>query len=139
MPHLILDTNVLVAGLRSKRGASYRLLRLLDEGRFRLKISVALALEYEDVLKRPGLLPGIGEREADDFLDYLLLISDLEPSVPQIRPSLRDPDDERIVELAVQCAAIIVTHNRRDFEGAARFGVEVRTPSEMLTMLEDAK
>jgi len=66
MLQLIFDTNVLVAGLRSKRGASYRLLRLFDEGRFQLNISVALALEYEDVLKRPGLLTGITEPEIDD-------------------------------------------------------------------------
>lgn len=136
MRQLILDTNVLVAGLRSKRGAAYQLIRLFDEGRFRLKISVALALEYEDVLKRPGLLPGISEQQADDFVDYLLFAGDLEPSVPRLRPSLRDPDDERILELEVQCGATIVTHNKKDFEGAARFGVEVKTPSEILKILE---
>jgi putative PIN family toxin of toxin-antitoxin system len=136
MTELILDTNVVVAGLRSKRGASYQLLRLFDAGRFALKISVALALEYEDVLKRPGLLPGISEQEIDNFLNYLLLAGDLEPSVPRLRPSLRDPDDERILELAVECGAIIVTHNKRDFEGAARFGVDVKTPSEILKAME---
>ena len=136
MIELILDTNVVVAGLRSKRGASYKLLRLFDSGRFALKISVALALEYEDVLKRPGLLPGISEQEIDNFLNYVLLAGDLEPSFPQLRPSLRDPDDERILELAVECGATIVTHNRRDFEGAARFGIDVKTPSEILKIVE---
>jgi predicted nucleic acid-binding protein len=87
MHQLILDTNVLVARLRSKRGASHRLIRLFDEGRFRLVISVALALEYVDVLKRPGLLPGISEQQADDFLDYLFFAGDPEPSVPRLRPS----------------------------------------------------
>lgn len=56
MLQLVLDTNVPVAGLRSKRGNSYRLLRLFTEGIFRIHVSVALALEYEDVLKRPGLM-----------------------------------------------------------------------------------
>jgi predicted nucleic acid-binding protein len=54
MRELIFDTNVLVAGLRSKRGSSCQLIRLFTEARFRLNVSVALALEYEDVLKRPG-------------------------------------------------------------------------------------
>jgi putative PIN family toxin of toxin-antitoxin system len=136
MHDLIFDTNVLVAGLRSKRGASYQLIRLLDQRRFRLNVSVALALEYEDVLKRPGLLTGINEQEIDAFLDYVLSACNLEPSVPRLRPSLRDPDDERILELAAQCGAAIVTHNTRDFEGAARFGVEVKTPSEILDILK---
>lgn len=136
MHQLILDTNVLVAGLRSKRGASYQLIRWFYDGRFKLKISVALALEYEDVLNRPGLLPSISAEKIEDFLDYLLLAGDLEPSVPRLRPSLRDPDDERILELAVQGGATIVTHNIKYFEGAARFGVEVKTPSEILKVLE---
>jgi len=136
MLELIFDTNVLVAGLRSKRGASYQLIRLFADARFRLNISVALALEYEDVLKRPGLLTGITEQEIDDFLNYLFSACNLEPSVPRLRPSLRDPDDERILELAGKCAATIVTHNKRDFNSAARFGIEVKTPSEILRILE---
>lgn len=137
MLQLILDTNVLVAGLRSRRGASNRLLRLFAEGSFQAHISVALALEYEDVLKRPGLLTDITSHEIDALLNYLFLACNLETSVPRLRPSLRDPDDERILELAVQCGAVIVTHNKRDFEGAARFGVGVKTPSEVLIILEN--
>lgn len=136
MHQLILDTNVLVAGLRSKRGASYQLIRWFYDGRFKLKLSVALALEYEDVLNRPGLLPAISAQQIEEFLDYFLLAGDLEPWVPRLRPSLRDPDDERILELAVECGATIVTHNIKDFEGAARFGVEVKTPLEILKVLE---
>ena len=136
MRELIFDTNVLLAGLRSKRGASYQLFRLFTEGRFRLNVSVALALEYEDVLKRPGLLGWMTPQKVDIFLDYLFSTCNLEPSVIRLRPSLRDPDDERILELAVQCGAAIVTHNQRDFDGAARFGIEVKTPSEMLRILK---
>lgn len=138
MRQLIFDTNVFVAGLRSKRGASYQLIRLFAQGRFRLNVSVALALEYEDVLKRPGLLAGMTLQKADVFLDYLFSACNLEPSVIRLRPSLRDPDDERILELAVQCGATIVTHNTKHFDGAARFGIEVKTPSEMLKILKSS-
>lgn len=135
MLQLVLDTNVLVAGLRSKRGASYQLIRMLPETRFRLNISVALALEYEDVLKRPDLIRGISVQEIDDLLEYIIAVSNLDAYVPRLRPSLRDPNDERILEVAVQSGAAIVTHNRKDFEGAARFGVAVKTPSEILEIL----
>jgi len=137
MLQLVLDTNVLVAGLRSKRGASFQLIRLIAGNRFGLNVSVALALEYEDVLKRPGLVPATSERDTDIFLDYILASSTLRQFVPNLRPSLRDPDDERILEVAVQCGAVIVTHNTRDFDGAALFGIEVKTPSEVLRILEN--
>ncbi|MGC9948857.1 MAG: PIN domain-containing protein [Bryobacteraceae bacterium] len=116
----------MVAALRSKRGASYQLIG-----------SVALALEYEDVLKRKGLLP-ISEEEADEFLDYGFKVSNPVPSVLRRRPSLRDPDDERILQVAVECRAVIVTFNKRHFAGADRFGIPIQTPGEFMRALEKA-
>jgi hypothetical protein len=43
--------------LRSKRDASYQLVRSTGMGGWPPNISIALALEYEDVLKRKGVLP----------------------------------------------------------------------------------
>lgn len=136
---IVLDTNVLVAAFRSKRGASYELVRSLGQADWRLNVSVALALEYEDVLKRKDLLRGLSETAIDDFLDYLFSISNLVPFVLRQRPRLLDPDDERILEVAVQRNAMIVTHNRRDFVGAEEVGVIVRTPGEFLRMLRESQ
>jgi len=128
-----------VPGLRSKRGASYQVLRSIGQSDWRLNISVALALEYEDVLKRKGLLPVISEAEVDEFLSYLFATSNLVPFVLRRRPSLRDPNDERVIEVAAQCGAIIVTHKRKDFAGAERIGVAVRTPAEFLKILREGR
>jgi len=68
---IVLDTNVLVAAFRSKRGASYELVRSIGRAGWRLNVSVALALEYEDVLKRDGMCPGLAGAEIDGFLDYV--------------------------------------------------------------------
>jgi len=46
---IVLDTNVLVAALRSRQGASYQIVSLIGAGLFRSNISVAVALEYEEV------------------------------------------------------------------------------------------
>ena len=81
---------------RSKRGASYELVRSIGQADWRLDVSVALALEYEDILKRSGMLQGITEAEIDDFLDYCF--QNLEPG-PGCAPSaakFAGPDDERI-------------------------------------------
>jgi putative PIN family toxin of toxin-antitoxin system len=137
MREIVLDTNVLIAALRSKRGASYQLVRSIGSGGFRLNISVALALEYEDVLKRGDMLGGMAAESIDDFLDYLFTTANLVPFVLRRRPALRDPDDERILEVAVQCRAMIVTHNTKHFVGAERHGVPVRTPAEFLRMFRE--
>ncbi len=120
MREVILDTNVLVAALRSKRGASHELVRLIGQGEWRINISVALALEYEDVLKRPNMLGGFSVQDVDDFIDYILSASNLVPFVPRRRQRLQDPNDEHILELAVRSQAMIVTHNTKDFVGAER-------------------
>jgi putative PIN family toxin of toxin-antitoxin system len=134
---IVLDTNVLVAALRSKRGASYRLAQMIGTGKFQPNISVALALEYEDVLKRSDLLPDMRVADVDDFLDYIFKSSALVPFVLPRRPVLRDPGDESILEVAVECQAIIVTHNKRDFAGAERFGISVLTPGQFLRTIEE--
>jgi predicted nucleic acid-binding protein len=65
MREIVLDTNVLVAALRSRRGASYQLIGMIGTGVFRPNISVALALEYEEILKRADLVPGLTEGDVD--------------------------------------------------------------------------
>jgi len=112
---------------------------MIGDGKWRLNISVALALEYEDVLKRAGMVPEFNEPEVDAFLEFVFANSNLVPFVLRRRPSLRDPDDDRILEVAAQCRAMIVTHNRRDFTGAQRLGIAVRTPAEFLAMLREGK
>ena len=135
----ILDTNILVAGLRSKSGAAFQLLRAVAEGNLRPHVSVSLALEYEDVLKRPALISGFTEADLDRFLADLLSAAVLWTSIPSVRPSLRDPDDERILELAVLSRVTVVTHNVRDFDRAVQFGVRVVTPADMVHLLRRAE
>ena len=55
MKTMLLDTNVLVAGLSSARGASYALLQAVASTRLRVVASPALWLEYESVLKRDSI------------------------------------------------------------------------------------
>ena len=75
----------------------------------------------------------------DEFLDYLFSVSRLVESVRPLRPSLRDPDDERILEVAVESDAMIITHNTKHFAGADRFGVFVKTPSEFLKIVREGE
>lgn len=130
----VLDTNVLYAALRSNQGASFAVLEALRAGKFRMALSVALCLEYEDVLLRDP--PPIPDEAVQDILDYLVSIS-LKPALNyHWRPQLRDPKDELVLELAVngQCP-YIVTFNIRDFTGCERFGIQAVTPAQFLALL----
>ena len=130
---IVLDTNVLIAGLRSRRGASFRLLRLLGKGAFQTVLSVPLALEYESVCKRQSRSIGLTYSDIDDILDYLCKVSVPRQIFYLWRPLLRDPGDDMVLELAVEAEAdFIVTHNLRDFAGAEQFRLRVVTPHAFL-------
>jgi predicted nucleic acid-binding protein len=135
---VVLDSSVLVAALRSRRGASFRLLQLLRAGRFQVAVSVPLVLQYEAVLLRHAGQLGLKPEEAVGIVDYLCRTAHRQQVYFLWRPALSDPEDEFILELAVaaHCAAI-VTHNIRHFKEAGRFGVKVRTPGEFLLMVEE--
>jgi putative PIN family toxin of toxin-antitoxin system len=135
-----LDTDVLVAGLRSQTGASRQLLLLLHHERYQAIASVAMMLEYEAVLKRAENLNAFNLTvdEIERFLDNMSLL--VTPVTPFFlwRPQLRDPADEHILEAAVNGHAdAIVTFNQRHFQAAARrFGIAVLSPGDALRRLE---
>jgi putative PIN family toxin of toxin-antitoxin system len=135
---VVLDTNVVVAALRSRQGASYQLLSLLGKDRFEVAISVPLLFEYEDVLAR-NIPEGLyGRREIDDFLDYLCQIARRQSIFFLWRPCLPDPKDDMVLELAVAAGCeSIVTHNTRDFAGAEHLGVRIDLPSDFLRILKE--
>ena len=130
---IVIDTNVWIAALRSKRGASHKLLSLIDSGKFETNISVPLVLEYEDVAKRlVGEIP-LTAHDIDDILDYICLVANQRKIYYLWRPLLSDPNDDMVLELAVtaQCE-FIVTFNRRDFRGVEQFGIDAITPQMFL-------
>jgi putative PIN family toxin of toxin-antitoxin system len=132
----VLDTSVLVAGLRSGLGASARLLGLVADGIVTPLISTPLFLEYEDVLKRPGHLQAMAmtEEAMDGFLSALASASEAVEVHYKWRPQVRDPGDEMVLEAAINGrAAALVTHNLRDLADAGNaFGIPVIRPGDAL-------
>jgi len=132
----VLDTNVLVAAVRSRHGASFQVLSMVGpDAPFQLAVSVPLVLEYEMALKRSTEL---GERDAEVIVDYLCQVADRRRIHFLWRPFLRDPADEMVLEVAVEAEAeVVISHNVRDFEEVnERFGIRVLNPGAFLEWLE---
>lgn len=140
MVRAVFDTSVIVAALRSRLGASFKLLQLASEGRIILIATSSLFLEYEEVLSRPDQLAAISFdlKELDIFMRALVQLIEPAALFFRWRPQMSDPDDEMVVEAAVNGRAhCIVTHNTKDFAAVAgTFNVRILKPSELLKELK---
>jgi len=136
---LVLDTATLVASLRSDQGASHRLLAAGLRRRFTVLASVPLLLEYEAVLTRPEHLDaaGLTRDEVSVLLDAVAAVADPVTLHFVWRPHLDDPNDDMVLETAVNGHAdLIATFDLRHFGAAARrFGIEALLPGACLRRL----
>lgn len=129
MENIVIDTNVLLSALYSNKGASYKLLSIIDSERFNVNISNTLIYEYEEILK---LKSKLDEKYIDSILNYICSIGKKNSIFYLWRPKLKDTDDDFLLELAVASDSIIVTLNGKDFKPASEFNVKVMTPKEFL-------
>lgn len=103
---------------------------------------MVLALEYAAVCKRPEhqIASGLTAGEVGIFVDAAIAM--LEPVKSHFlwRPQSRDPNDEMVLEAAINGRAeVLVTFNARDYAAAARFGIEVSLPREALEYCFDER
>ncbi|MFK7847195.1 MAG: putative toxin-antitoxin system toxin component, PIN family [Rhodothermales bacterium] len=136
-PQIILDTNILYAALYSNRGASYKLLSMIDSGFFGFHLSVPLVLEYEDVLLSSAHELGLSQMDIQSFINHLCRKATLHEVYYLWRPILKDPKDEMVLEVAVKAQCdYIVTYNKADFRGVDRFGIKVVDAAEFVKLLK---
>ncbi len=137
MHSVILDTNVLVAALRSKTGASHRLLlQLAGTSKWQPCVSTALILQYESVLRRHVAELGLTQNDADVLINFVCGAGRETQIRFRWRPLSPDADDDLVFKVAIAAGArYIITFNKRDFVEAAKFGIEVLTPREFQNTL----
>jgi putative PIN family toxin of toxin-antitoxin system len=136
-PRIVLDTNVLYAGLYSSKGASFKVLQALERGSLQTALSTALLFEYEEVLKRNREILNLSEGAIEHLLDSLCSRSEHHKIHFLWRPRLPDAGDDHVLELAVASGAEwIVTHNKKDFIGTSDLGVRAISPKELLGKLK---
>jgi len=137
---LVLDADAVIAAMRSPSGASAAIIRAVRQKKATLLLSVPLAIEYEAVCRtsRHREEAGLSSRQAEIFLDALIAMGEPVQTHFLWRPQLRDPNDEMVLEAAVNGRAdALVTFNVRDYgTAAAQFGVEVLLPREALARIK---
>lgn len=132
-PQIVIDTNVLVAGLRSKRGRAFQLLSLVGTDAFDIHLSVPLVFEYEEVLRRELPRLSISESDVQTLIDYHCSAAKHHEIFFLWRPFLSDADDDMLLELAVKAGCeFIITFNTADFARIDQFGLQAVTPAEFL-------
>ena len=128
----MLDTDVVVAAMRSPAGASAAILRSIRRGEASLLLSVPLAMEYEAVCQQAEhrLAAGLSQRQVDIFVTAVIAMAEPVETHFLWRPQLRDPGDEMVLAAAVNgLADALVTFNMRDYgEAPSHFGVELLLP-----------
>ena len=138
LPTIVIDTNVIIAALRSRKGASNKLLSLVGTKKFEIHDSVALILEYEEVLQRQRTELGLSEDEISIFINSLCALAHHHQIYFLWRPFLTDVNDDLVVELAISAnCEYILTHNQSDFRGSERFGIRAITPKAFLQMIRE--
>jgi putative PIN family toxin of toxin-antitoxin system len=136
---IVLDTDAVVAAMRSPGGASAAVIRAVRDGVVTLLLSVPLAMEYEAVCGRSEhrMEAGLSSRQVEVFLDGIVAMAEPVRTHFLWRPQLRDPNDEMVLETAVNGSAnVLVTFNVRDYgTAAAQFGVAVLLPREAIARI----
>ena len=138
---IILDTNVLVAGLRSPGGASAEILRRVLQGKIQAVASVPLFVEYEAVLLRPAHLKSaqVSSKAVRNLLDVLAGAIVPVEVFYLWRPQLKDPSDDMVLEAAVNGQAnVIVTFNTGNFlPEVEKFNLRLMKPGDFLKELRN--
>jgi putative PIN family toxin of toxin-antitoxin system len=133
---VVFDTSVIVSAVRSRDGASNRLLQMAFGRQFKILATPALFLEYEEVLGRDEqrAVHGMSLERTSAFLIGLAAIIEPVMIYFQWRPQMQDADDEMVLETAINGRAdAITTHNVSDFKTAAsRFNLRVVSPASLI-------
>ena len=135
-----MDTDAVVAAMRSPTGASAAIIRAVRRKEATLVLSVPLAMEYEAVCRRPAhrVEAGLSDHEVEIFVDAIIAMAEPVKTHFLWRPQLRDANDEMVLEAAVNGGAdAVVTFNVRDYGTApSQFGVEVLLPREAIARMK---
>jgi putative PIN family toxin of toxin-antitoxin system len=127
---IVLDTNVLVAGLLSAAGPPGWIVEAVIAGDLEVALDMNIREEYAEVLHRSEF--DFPPDRVDDLLAAIDEFGLQATAVPPCPKPLPDPDDEPVLGVAAATGSVLVTGNLRHFPRERRQGVPVQSPREFL-------
>ena len=138
-PRAVMDTNVLYAAFYSRIGASFEIFQRLRLGEWTAVLSNHLVHEYEEILKASRDEFGLSLTDVDELLYAICARGEEWQLAHGWEPVLSDPDDEPLIQLAVESGANrIVSHNLRHLLPARDLGIDLLQPAAFLAILRSA-
>ncbi|MBM2815475.1 MAG: PilT protein domain protein [Ignavibacteria bacterium] len=130
---IVIDTNVIVTSMLSKKGASYKLVGIFDKAeKFDINITVPLFFEYEYALKKQN----INYLKIEKILGYLAKHANQIDVHYLWRPYLPDTKDDCVLEAAINSSSqFIITYNKKDFKNVFQLGIKIVNPKEFLEII----
>ena len=140
MLRVVIDTNVLVSALLSKRGVPAQIVDAWRERKFMVITSEAAINEARDTLEE---LHGTGKyfiprKDIDELLHLLRTIGQPVPGLADVAGAIpADPDDEKILAIALDSeAAIIISGDKHLLNLKTYRDIAIMTPRQFLDYLE---
>jgi putative PIN family toxin of toxin-antitoxin system len=134
-PHIVLDTDVLVSALIFG-GPAREILSMIVAGAVNCSLSPSILIELQDVLQRPKF--GFSSQRAMAVVEDLSALCTMVNPLEQISVIGADPDDDRILECALEArAGIIISGDAHLLDLGAYKGIRIMNPSEFLQMVRE--
>ncbi len=134
----VIDTNVLIAALLW-RGPPHALLEYVRAGTVSLVSSPALLAEFTEVMGRTKfdvILSRTSTSRERSLAEVRRLVEVIEPP-PLLRPMCRDPDDDKVLALAIAARVEVIVSGDKDLLSLGSFeGVPILAPAQALGLLE---
>lgn len=128
--NIVLDTNVLVAGLLSPLGPCAEIVRMVSSGELVLSFDSRILAEYKEVLRRSKFK--FDKDKVAAILDHIEHSGHTVASSP-LHQFLKDRDDEPFLEVALAGkTTCLVTGNQAHFPVRLCQGVKVFSPVEFI-------
>jgi len=134
---IVLDTNVLISAILFG-GPPRDVLRLVVGGTVGCSLSLAILDELRDVLQRPKFR--FSSEQSFNVLEELHAACDIINPMARINVITEDPDDNKILECAIEAKATFIVSGDRHLLDLVEFrGIKILTPTAFIKKVKDAE